>query len=171
MTKKQNIDPNFNQLQQIMSIGSVLADASSLIYLDKLGVLSKLAQIIKLITLSEVIIEIGEKIADSCTIQVLPSLNSNPAYATLSTDRKLVCQALAGRYCVLSDDRRILRAGIEAGLQAHAAIMMVLLLFFRSAIDYAEYRRCRDGLADFARYDPQLLAYADELCFQFGKYY
>ena len=171
MNQKKNVDSIFYQLQQIMSIKTVLADASSLIYLDKLGILPKLNQIIKLLSITEVIIEIGEKIPTTCTIKVLPSLDQNKEYAGLSTDRKLVFQAVSGHYCVLADDRRILRACIGSGLSAHAAIIMVALLYFHSLISLEEYSVYRSELADFARYDPDLLAYADELCFMFGKYF
>ena len=72
---------------------------------------------------------------------------------------------------VLSDDRRIARAGFTAGFTVYQAIIMVLWLYFNNLITQNDYWNARNELADFARYAPTLLTKADELLFMFGKYF
>ena len=171
MPKEAKNDQILGELVGLQAIRSVLVDTSSLIYLEKLALLKLLSQEIKLKTIQEVANEFSAGSQIAFPITILPALSHIPGYTGLNTDRKLIAQAIAGKYCLLSDDRRILRSAIEAGLPAHAAIMMVLLLHFRGLIDQAGYEKARNQLADWARYDRQLLNYADQLYCMFGKFF
>jgi len=171
MPKEAKNDQILNDLEQLRALTTVLADTSSLIYLDKLSLLKLLSREIKLITIEEVASEFGFGPPHRLQVTILAGLSQSQDYPKLNTDRKLIAQAIAGKHCLLSDDRRILRAAIDMGLQAHCAIMMVLLLHFRGLIDLPAYEKARNQLADWARYDRRLISYADELCFMFGKFF
>lgn len=171
MPKEAKNDHILDDLKQLQAIKEILADTSSLIYLDKLSLIKLLTSEIKVMTISEVAREFGPSFTELSEISIVPSPLNQTDYANLDTDRKLLHQAAKNRIPLLSEDRRILRTGLEAGLQVHAAIMMVLLLYFRSRINLSDYERARDQLADWARYDRHLLSYADELSFMFGKFF
>lgn len=164
--KNTRKDPDESQLFDLATVRALVADSSSLIYLDRLELLPTLGAELELLAVPLVVAEVGPAIAAAG----LRPIAAAPPSPGGGADRQVLEAAAARRAGLLSDDRRLLRAAEDRGLAVYVALDLVLLCLVRGLVDAAGYRRGRDALADFARYDRRLLDRADRLAFAAGKY-
>jgi len=156
---------NFNHMRQ------AVIDTSALIVLQKLEILELLAQALKLKTIAEVKAEFGSELPVAISLlDDFPPHGLPADYQRLITDRKLVAQAIARRHPLIAEDRRILKAGDEAGLPVYVTLVMVVFLVYRQMLDQSGYDHCRRRLATEYNYAPAVLHYADDLMLALEKY-
>jgi len=115
----------------------LLADSSSIITLDAIGIWKQSQSIIKIKTIEEVASEV-QALASELT--VLPALENPgkppgskwPAYEQAATDVRLLYQAYNQKNSiVIADDRRILREAETWGIERFDSFMFLVLLRYK----------------------------------------
>jgi hypothetical protein len=139
-------------LQELHGLRGGVVDTSTLIYLERLGLLSLAARSFSLLLIPQVIAEYG-----SCPEGCMPT----PAADCGTTDELLcrVAQSLA--LPVLSEDRQVLRRARALDLSFYNTLMLVLALCAQDDLPLADYPDLRDHLCAFAHYSPQVIAAGD----------
>jgi len=139
-------------LRELLGLRGGVVDTSTLIYLERLGLLPLAAHSFSLLLIPQVIAEYG-CCPEGCTL--------TPATAIGTTDEQLcrVAQSLAQP--VLSEDRQVLRRARSLDLSFYNTLMLVLALCAQDTLPLADYPDLRNHLCAFARYSPAVIATGD----------
>ena len=150
-------------------------DASSIIYMLKAGFLGLLGSTITLETVPEVAAETGWP---ALPVKLVGPVPGDPGSATaisskhgafavsddsgspgpdLSNDQRLLSFALTAWLPLVSEDRALLRAAEEAGLEYYNSLMMLAFLRYRGRIDEAWFEESKARLLSLARYGEDVL--------------
>ena len=129
-----------------------VTDTSTLIYLERLGLLDLAARCFSLLIIPQVAAEYGKKPLGTIPLTAVPA---GPADA-------VICQ-VARRLDlpVLSEDRHVLRAARTGQLAYYNTLMILLAFCAQGKLTLAAYADIRRALLVFARYGPQVVAVGD----------
>ena len=131
-----------------------IADTSTLIYLERLGLLDLAARCFSLRVIPQVVAEFGMRPAGTIPLTAVPS---GPA------DLVICQEASRLGLPVLSEDRHVLRAARAGQLPYYNTLMMVLALCVQGELAPAAFADIRRELLVFARYAPWVVAVGDAL--------
>lgn len=139
-------------IQELYGLRGGVVDTSTLIYLERLEMLSLAAHSFSLLLIPQVIAEYGS-CPEGCTM--------TPATECGTTDELLcrVAQSLA--LPVLSEDRQVLRRARALDLCFYNTLMLVLALCAQDNLPLVDYPDLRNRLCVFARYSPEVVATGD----------
>lgn len=139
-------------LQELRGLRGGVVDTSTLIYLERLELLSLAARSFSLLLIPQVIAEYG-----SCPV----GCALTPVADAGTTDELLcrVAQSLAQP--VLSEDRQVLRRARTLDLCFYNTLMLVLALCSQDDLPLTDYPDIRNHLCSFARYSPEVIAAGD----------
>lgn len=139
-------------LVELQGLQGGVADTSTLIYLERLGLLQCAARRFHLVLIPQVAREYGAGVAGAT---LLASVPAGPA-------DQVVCQVAAlVDLPVLSEDGTVLRAARRLNLRYYNTLMLILALCIRGDLPCTAYPRLRDQLRTFARYSPDIFAVGD----------
>jgi hypothetical protein len=141
-------------LRELLGLRGGVVDTSTLIYLERLEVLSLAAHSFSLLLIPKVIAEYG-CCPEGCTL--------TPFNDTGTTDEQLCRAAQSLSQPVLSEDRQVLRRARALGLSFYNTLMLVLALCAQNTLPLAEYPHFRNRLCAFARYSPAVIATGDAM--------
>lgn len=119
-------------------------DTSTLIYLDKIAVLSSVCQVFAVVTIRSVFTEFGREIDG---IRILPDTSGSS-----ETDAALFSMVCRYNGVLLSEDGSLLRRAERRGLPYYNSLMLVCGLCHHGVLDCREGARRIDELMAFARY-------------------
>lgn len=141
-------------LQDLRSLDCGVIDTSTLIYLDRLGLLPLAARTFSLHLIPQVAAEYGAMPEETVLI---------PAPGPGATD-ELLCQAAHRlRQPVLSEDRRVLRLAHALHLPFYNTLMIVLALCVQGGLPTTAFTIYRQRLRSFAHYGPHIFTKGDQL--------
>ena len=126
-----------------------LIDTSTLIYLEKLALLERVAAVFSVATITGVTREFGRTPRG---VTVYPAGEG-------VTDRLLVRQAVRCNAVVFSEDKKVLRHAGRRGLEYYNTLMIVLALYCRGEIDRNSCADLLGRLEEFARYGANVRAF------------
>ena len=131
-------------------------DASSMIYLLKIGLLSTLGAEVKLVSTPQVIEETGWPHLPVSAELPRPSLYGD---GDVSNDDSLVLLAESRRSPVLSEDYELLMNAKEAGLEYYNTLMILNYLLLKKRISPAEYPEYLDRLKECSHYSEKVMTH------------
>jgi len=149
-------------LQRLVAQQRFLVDASTLIVLDKAGLLQPLVHQLPCETILEVVHEVGEKLIARAGIRVRPAHLPLSPPSRSETDSLLFFTAQAERLALVSEDKKLLRRCDAAEVPYYNAAMLCMRLRMRAEDGFdiaAAYRR----LLEAARYGQQVGDYLQAL--------
>ena len=142
-------------LKNLTELKTVVVDACSLIYLDRLQMLENLASHIKLTTLPCIVAE--SRLSDP-PVNFIDDHNDK-----LNNDQRIYALAEKFNLPLLSEDGDLLRKAKNADRPHYNTLMMLILLFAQNSLSSSELRRAGSSLRSFARYQPTVWQYAETL--------
>jgi hypothetical protein len=140
-------------LLQFQTLRKALIDASSIIYMQKAGFFTELANTVNLYSPAEIVAETGFNDLDLRPVAC--------ASKSLSNDQKLITAALQLRWPVISEDRNILMHMRRVKLPYFNSLMMLNFLLFKNRIDLKSHALYLERLKQYAWYSPSV--------WEFGK--
>lgn len=139
-------------LVELLCFRGGVADTSTLIYLERLGLLARVSRCFSLVIIPQVAAEYGHTPAGTISLTTAPA---GPA-------DMVVCQAAHGLGLpVLSEDRHVLRAARAGQLSYYNTLMIVLACCAQGELALAAWAGIRRDLLAFARYGPSVVARGD----------
>ena len=145
-------------LDELESLSRCMADSSSLIYLQKAGLLGRVAAALSLSTIPEVLTETGMTDPDTVPLQVC-----DHGFRGMPTDEVLVAVCAQSVIPLLSEDRKLLLRAERLGVTYYNSLMIVACLEYRGLIGEQEADDAVVALTEVARYGPRVLAYVRDL--------
>jgi len=142
-----------NILTKFNNLDSLIIDASSIIYLNKLNILSKLQVSLLLLTIQEIIEETG---IYSYDFKIIDHNIKNK-----TNDEKLIILAINKRIPVISDDKKILLKLKKNNIDYYNSIMMLNFLYYKNEINIQEYKKLTEKLKNFAWYSKKIITYSE----------
>ncbi|ADW16815.1 hypothetical protein Despr_0639 [Desulfobulbus propionicus DSM 2032] len=146
-------------LAALRGLAGGVVDTSTLIYLERLELLPRVAGCVQLVLIPQVIAEFGGEIAGATLLATAP---------TGTTDQAVCRSASLLHLPVLSEDRQVLLAARRLGLGYYNTLMLLLALCARGDLPLAAYPQLRRRLSAFARYGRDILAVGDALFHALG---
>lgn len=141
-------------LQELRKLQGGVTDTSTLIYLERLELLSLAAQKFSLLLIPPVIVEYG-----SLPVGAVPTA----AFGAGSTDRQICQTAQVLDQPVFSEDRQVLCHAHHLRLPHYNTLLLILALGIQNQCAWADCVTLIDRLRTFARYSPGVLAVGDQL--------
>ena len=132
------------------AIPVLVIDASSIIYLLKIGLLGSLAAEVRLVSTPQVIEETGWP---HLPVEGIPIDDFD-----VSNDESLIVLAAKISCPVLSEDYEILKSAAEKGWDYYNTLMILNYLLMKGRISAAEYPRYLERLKECAHYSEKVLA-------------
>jgi len=130
-------------------------DTSTLIYLDRIGLLTLTCEVFSLATIPPVLTEFG---------RVVPQLRILPVVtAGASTDDALLAVVCQHQGVLLSEDGRLLRRAGRRGLCYYNSLMLICGLCHRGALGCREGGAYMEKLLAHARYSDVVLEYGRQV--------
>ncbi len=149
-------------LRQSAELRHVAIDASSMIYLHKLGLLRELGATLLLGTTADVWAETSFTSSD-VAIQIFPAPPAS------SPDEQLLHLAISNKWAMLSEDKKLLLRAQKGGIPYFNTLMMILFLFFKGRVSEDSVRVNIASLKKIARYGPEIWNYGNRLFLQLQK--
>jgi hypothetical protein len=137
---------------ELQTLKGGLADTSTLIYLERLDLLSLAARSFSLRLIPQVTTEYGANPQQTVLVPV-----TGPG----TTDELLCRTAQILGIPVLSEDKQVLRRARMLGLSFYNTLMLLLALCAQGYLSIADFPPLRDRLCSFARYGPEVVAIGD----------
>lgn len=128
-------------------------DTSTLIYLEKIGLMEQALVVFAPFTLSQVLAEFGSY------PKGLALYGSEQA----QTDSALLDVALDRQAVLLSEDRRLLLQAEKKGLEYYNCLMLVLALYSRGKVHHAQCVHLLEKLRSVARYSEEVWDYGQQV--------
>ena len=149
MDEALNIPEEFQSGIKILSV-----DASSIIYMLKVGILGYVAAEIKLIASKQIINEVG-----------WPRLPISPFEVSeeITNDQTVVELAKQKGVSVLSEDLEVLKNAGMQNLPYYNTLMVLNYLLFKGRISLSEYPEYLNRLIEISHYSKDVLTYGSEL--------
>ncbi len=129
--------------QELLLLRGGVADTCTLIYLDRLGLLPLVGESLQLLVLPDVMREFG-RLPAGCT--------PHRKVVAATPDQAVIRLACTLQIPILSEDRQVLMAGRNLGLQYYNTLMILLALLLQERISRAEYHLAYTELQKIARY-------------------
>ncbi len=136
-------------------LSRALIDASSIIYMQKAGFFTELANTVNLYSLPEILAEAGY-----AHLYIRPVACATNSF---SSDEKLIATALKLRWPVVSEDKSILLHMQRSKLPYYNALMMLNFLLFRKRIDLKRHAMYFRRLKQCAWYSPYVWEYGKNI--------
>lgn len=139
-------------LQELREFRGGLADTSTLIYLERLGLLLQSARSFSLLLIPQVIDEYGAQPEGTFVV----------AAPWAGTTDEILCRvARTLSQPVLSEDKHIFRRARALNLSFYNTLMIVLALCTQGHLPLIAFPKMRDTLCGFARYSSGVIAVGD----------
>lgn len=132
-------------------ISALCIDASSIIYLLKIGLLGSLAAEVHLVSPAQVIAEVGWP--------HLPVISNIMDEEGISNDESLLFLARREGLPLLSEDKEILENARDEGMDHYNTLMMLNYLLLKNRINLEEYPEYLVRLKDCSHYSQAVLDY------------
>ena len=132
-------------------IKEVSIDASSIIYLLKVGLLGSVAAEIHLVSSQQIIDEVGWP--------HLPVNSYIMKNENLTNDETIVKLAVSRHISVLSEDREVLKNAETNGLNYYNTLMILNYLLLKKRIDILEYPEYLSRLIEVSHYSQDIIDY------------
>lgn len=129
-----------------------VVDTSTLIYLERLSLLSEVASACTLLVIPQVEKEFGGNLPRALHFIQAPEGDA---------DNVVCATALKKNTFVLSEDGKVLRQAAKNGLPYFNTLMLLLFLYTKGKISSVRYLECERELRTFARYS--------EVIYDFGR--
>lgn len=139
-------------LTELHDFNGGVADTSTLIYLERLGLLDLAARCFSLWIIPQVTVEYGATPKGTIPLASVPSG---------LTDEVLCQVAQRLGQPVLSEDRHVLRDARAGNLPYYNTLMIILALCVHGNLAIGSYSEIRRDLLTFARYGPQVVSVGD----------
>ncbi len=152
--KVANFDAN-EVVKQFEMLERAVIDACSMIYLNRIELLDKLAHEIELFVPLMVFSETGFKNHLGLKIE--------PVESRFAPDQQLIHLAILLNCPVISDDGQVLRIAENRELEYFNSLIMLFFLYFRGKINRNTLLTKRAELLEFAYYAPWISSAADQL--------
>lgn len=167
-----------NRRERFDRLKEAAIDASSIIYMLKAGYLGLLGSTITLRSVPEIVAETGWPGLPVTLVSIdrrpgpaspaRSASGSPPQGAAVSNDELLLTFAKEAGLPVVSEDRAILRAAEDEGLDYYNSLMMLAFLRYRGRIDQQWYEEAKARLLDVARYGADVLAKFETIAVELG---
>lgn len=145
-------------LRELQAFRGGVVDTSTLIYLERLGLLPQAARCFSLLLIPQVVAEYGARPGGTVLVAAIGS----------GTTDAMVCHtAQALDRPVLSEDKQVLRRAGALNLAFYNTLMIVLALCVQDRLPLEAFPVLRDRLCVFARYGPAVIAVGDALYCRF----
>lgn len=131
-----------------------LTDTSTLIYLDKLGILLFAGQWLQFVLIPQVVTEFGHQPKNTRLVA--------SDWAS-TTDEAVVQTAQTRKMPVFSEDGRMLRQARQLQHPHYNSLMLLLALHAQGRLASTEFCRLRRTLVGVARYSAAVIAHADQI--------
>ena len=141
-------------LHDVQQFKGGVIDTSTLIYLERLGILNRIATLYRLLVVPQVVQEFDR----SLPAQIL-CVESPPGAA----DQALCPVAFDHRLAVLSDDKHVLTLARSAGLVYFNTLMLLLLMLYHEQLSVAQCRALLLHLFTFARYGCAVRSFGEQV--------
>jgi hypothetical protein len=141
-------------LSQFDTLSSAVIDSSSIIYLQKINVLSKVIGMLKLHTVENVISE--------CDFEI-PKIIIIESTVGDTTDKQIVDSSKALALPVISDDFSILQKVSMNNLPHYNSLMILNFVLYKNDISTDEYIDYLFELKQIARYSSFVWKYGEDL--------
>jgi hypothetical protein len=151
----------------LREVSAAAIDASSIIYMLKVGILDRLSFVVDLMTPPEVIAETGWPRLPLRTVPVAANRAGDTPRAGTPDDLVLALAEERG-VALVSEDRELLMRAEERDVPYFNSLMMLLLLSDRGRCDLGEYRVVRRRLEEIGHYSEWVLVFADEVAGALG---
>lgn len=145
-----------HSIEQFAELTHAAIDASSMIYLQKLGLLRELSTTILLSTTADVWAETNFTPSD-LRVRIFT------APVALSPDEQILHLARSNNWALVSEDRKLLLKAKKARIPYFNALMMILFLFFKGKLPEKSVREKTDLLKKIARYGAEIWDYGNSL--------
>jgi hypothetical protein len=139
-------------LRELQAFRGGVIDTSTLIYLERLGLLPRTTRCFSLLLIPQVVAEYGAQPEGAV-------LMAGPCSGT--TDEALCQTAHALQQPVLSEDKQVLRRARALNLSFYNSLMIILALCSQGHLPLNIFPELRDKLYAFSRYSPGVLAVGD----------
>jgi hypothetical protein len=149
---EREIEPVFERLTRLKA---AIIDTSSIIYLQKAGFLQPVAGAIKLLTIPQVIEEIGH---GGLPVEIISPPETTGGE---KTDRILFASAMILHKPMISEDRAILLKCRERGVEYYNAYNMLIMLRLRNLRAEADFDRYEENLLAVAHYGKFVIDYIE----------
>lgn len=139
---------------ELQSLREGLADTSTLIYLDALGIVPRIGQWLHIALIPQVVSEFGHH---PTGMELVPSAEA------VTVDEAVIQTAAALALPIFSEDGRILRQARKMQHPHYNSLMLLLALYAQGIVPQAQLSRLRLHLLSYARYSEEVVAYADRV--------
>jgi hypothetical protein len=141
-------------LHKLQAFQGGVADTSTLIYLERVGLLPHAARCFSLLLIPQVVAEFGTQPKGTVLV----------AAVGCGTTDAILCQtAQALGQPVLSEDKQVLRRARALNLSFYNTLMIVLAFCTQNRLPLVAFPTIRDELCTFAHYSPAVVAVGDAL--------
>ena len=134
-----------NIISELKTLHRAVADTSTLIYLERIHLLTLAGTSFQLLIPPDVVQEFG-RVAPECTVCGEPSAEG--------ADQAVIQLAVELHLPVLSEDRKLLMSSRRLGLKYYNTLMILLALLLQQRISCREYEQAYADLRKTARYSP-----------------
>ena len=167
MTSPEDVfDPN-RSARLLRQVSAAAVDASSIIYMLKVGILDRLSFVVDLVTPAEVAAETGWP---RLPLRTVPgaSLRAGEALRGARPDDLVLALAEERGIALVSEDRELLMRAEEQGIAYFNSLMMLILLADRGRCAMDEYLVFRSRLEDIGHYSAWVRSFADKVALSLG---
>ena len=141
-------------LQDVQQFKGGVIDTSTLIYLERLGLLNRIATLYRLLVVPQVLQEFDRSLpAQIICVQAPPG----------DADQALCPVASSHQLAVLSDDKHVLTLARSAGVVYFNTLMLLLLMLHNEQLSVAQCRAFLFKLFTFARYSDAVRSFGEQL--------
>jgi len=153
-TPKENDQALKQVCTELQSLRGGIADTSTLIYLETLGILPLIGQWLHVALIPQVVSEFGRHPAGMQLVQSVPAT---------TVDEAIITTARALELPIFSEDGRILRQARKIHLPHYNSLMLLLALYAQGMVAQGQLSRLRLHLLGYARYSQEVVTYADRV--------
>ncbi len=141
-------------LQDVQQFKGGVIDTSTLIYLERLGLLNRIATFYRLLVVPQVLQEFDRPLPAQVICVEAPSGVADQVLCPVAADHRLA---------VLSDDKHVLTSARAAGLVYLNTLMLLLVMLYHEQLSVLQCRRLLLKLFTFARYGAAVLHFGEQL--------
>lgn len=141
-------------LHDVQQFKGGVIDTSTLIYLERLGLLNRLATRYRLLVIPQVLQEFDRSLPAQVICVEAPPGAADQALCPVACDHRLA---------VLSDDKHVLNLARSAGLVYFNTLMLILLMLYHEQLSVAQCRALFLDLFTFARYSNAVRYFGEQL--------
>jgi hypothetical protein len=141
-------------LQNLQQFKGGVIDTSTLIYLERLGLLNRMATLYRLLVVPQVVQEYDRPLPAQVICVEAPSGTADQAICPVASDHRLA---------VLSDDKHVLTSARSAGLVYFNTLMLLLVMLYHEQLPVLQCRMLFLDLFSFARYGGDVRNFGEQL--------